>query len=194
VKTDKKILTLFVILCLSVPASASTTLIKLFTEQVGINYGSEVSPGLWLGGTVFQTRYFYSSESALASNNPFNPQGGYTPIRIFEQIIETRFRDVNGIPGTMIVDEIDGSSGLRPFFSSIDTEVLVNLTDWVYDGSYYIGFNGYTVPPASGTFNQSEQRFYLSDGRQYQVVPEPSSLSLLALGGVVVALGRRKRA
>ena len=193
-KTDKKILTLFVILCLSVPASASTTLIKLFTEQVGINYGSEVSPGLWIGGTVFTSRYFYSSESALASNNPFTPYGGYTPIRIFEQIIETRFRDVNGIPGTMIVDEIDGSSGLRPFFSSIDTEVLVNLTDWVYDGSYHIGFNGYTVPTASGTFNQSEQRFYLSDGRQYQVVPEPSSLSLLALGGVVVALGRRKRA
>jgi hypothetical protein len=29
---------------------------------------------------------------------------------------------------------------------------------------------------------------------QYTAVPEPSSLSLLVLGGVVVALGRRKRA
>ena len=45
----------------------------------------------------------------------------------------------------------------------------------------------------SGTFNQAEQRFYVSDGRQYQVVPEPSALSLLAVGLGGLAVMRRRR-
>ena len=108
----------------------------------------------------------------------------------------------------------------RPFFSVIDSELLSGMNAWswesgidggnlsleagvVVESEYEIIINdptfrpltGYTIPSQSlsGTFNQAEQRFYVSDGRQYQVVPEPSALSLLVLGGVVVALGLRKK-
>ena len=102
----------------------------------------------------------------------------------------------------------------RPFFTVIDSELLSEMNVWSWESGNYgsievwadsISFNlgvmglassvGYNIQSQSlsGTFNQAEQRFYVSDGRQYQVVPEPSALSLLVLGGVVVALGLRKK-
>ena len=108
----------------------------------------------------------------------------------------------------------------RPFFSVIDSELLSGMNAWSWESCIDGGnlsleagvvveseneiiindptfrpLTGYTIPSQSlsGTFNQAEQRFYVSDGRQYQVVPEPSALSLLVLGGVVVALGLRKK-
>ena len=97
-------------------------------------------------------------------------------------------------------------SAQRPFFSMIDEELLNGMTQWSWDGSMAstpfspilalqpLPTSGlpYTPPPYNGTYNQAEQRFYVSDGRQYQVVPEPSSLSLLLACGAVLMAGRRR--
>jgi len=94
----------------------------------------------------------------------------------------------------------------RPFFSMVDKELLNGMTQWSWDGSMAstpfspilalqpLPTSGlpYTPPPYNGTYNQAEQRFYVSDGRQYQVVPEPSSLSLLLACGAVLMAGRRR--
>jgi len=108
----------------------------------------------------------------------------------------------------------------RPFFSVIDSELLSGMNAWSwesdFDGVLSIApgvvvesaneiiiispiisptSTGYIIPSQSlsGTFNQAEQRFYVSDGRQYQVVPEPSALSLLAVGLGGMAMLRRRR-
>jgi len=107
----------------------------------------------------------------------------------------------------------------RPFFSVIDSELLSGMNAWswesgfdgvlsIEDGAVFgsaamisiispIGTYtpGYIIPTQSlsGTFNQAEQRFYVSDGRQYQVVPEPSAVSLLAVGLGGLAMMRRRR-
>ena len=141
----------------------------------------------------------------MATNNPFPSLGenvNYTHEQ-FYQISNTRFSDVVGISGTMITDYYNGPtfngepppllSTERLFFGSIDRMVLSSLTDWAWNGDGLPYFLGYLPTSASGTFNQAEQRFYVSDGRQYQVVPEPSSLSLLLAGGAVLMAGRRRR-
>jgi hypothetical protein len=107
----------------------------------------------------------------------------------------------------------------RPFFSVIDSELLSGMNAWSWESDFdgvlsiqegvvveseneiiIISPNmpyltPYTIPSQSlsGTFNQAEQRFYVSDGRQYQVVPEPSAFSLLAVGLGALAMMRRRR-
>ena len=103
----------------------------------------------------------------------------------------------------------------RPFFTVIDSELLSEMNVWSWESGNYgsgevwadsVSLNfevmgllgpsqGYTIPSQSlsGTFNQAEQRFYVSDGRQYQVVPEPSAFSLLAVGLGGWAMIRRRR-
>ena len=107
----------------------------------------------------------------------------------------------------------------RPFFSVIDSELLSGMNAWSWESDFdgVLSFEagvvvesenviaiispigtyhpGYIIPrqSLSGTFNQAEQRFYVSDGRQYQVVPEPSALSLLADGLGGLAMMRRRR-
>ena len=107
----------------------------------------------------------------------------------------------------------------RPFFSVIDSELLSGMNAWSWESDFdgVLSFEagvvfesesvitiispigtyhpGYIIPrqSLSGTFNQAEQRFYVSDGRQYQVVPEPSALSLLAIGLGGLAMMRRRR-
>jgi hypothetical protein len=104
----------------------------------------------------------------------------------------------------------------RPFFSVIDSELLSGMNAWSWESDYHTslelfadaiympidflsintGDAQYKYWPSqslSGTFNQAEQRFYVSDGRQYQVVPEPSALSLLAVGLGGLAMIRRRR-
>jgi len=138
-------------------------------------------------------QWYYSSDALTQSNNPFPSKFMGYSLTEFNQILKGRFCDVVGIPETMIAEGPFGNR--RPFFFNIDRNLLPILSSWEWGGAgdYPLQAAGYTVPSAQGYFNQTEQRFYVSDGRQYQVVPEPSSLSLLALGGVVVALGRRKR-
>ena len=102
----------------------------------------------------------------------------------------------------------------RPFFTVIDSQLLSEMNVWSWESGNYgsievwadsIYFNlgvmglassvGYNIQSQSlsGTFNQAEQRFYVSDGRQYQVVPEPSALSLFAIGLCGLAILRRRR-
>jgi len=104
----------------------------------------------------------------------------------------------------------------RPFFSVIDSELLSGMNAWSWESdshtsvelfadaiympidflSIITGDAQYKYWPSqslSGTFNQAEQRFYVSDGRQYQVVPEPSAVSLLAVGLGALAMMRRRR-
>ena len=128
-------------------------------------------------------------------------------------IPETMIFDTLDVP-TVIGQPTRTISIERPFFSVIDSELLSGMNVWSWESGNYgsfevwadsISFNpgvmgpgpsqGYTIPSQSlsGTFNQAEQRFYVSDGRQYQVVPEPSALSLLAIGLGGLAMMRRRR-
>jgi len=130
-----------------------------------------------------------------------------------------RFLEIVGIPETMIFDTLDLPTVIgqptrtvsieRPFFTVIDSELLSEMNVWSWESGNYGYFEvwadsvvilgssvGYNIPSQSlsGTFNQAEQRFYVSDGRQYQVVPEPSALSLLAIGlGGLATMRRRCR-
>jgi hypothetical protein len=105
----------------------------------------------------------------------------------------------------------------KPFFSVIDSELLSGMNEWSWESDYNFNLTIYPDPvnipvdsiffsgavlltpqfwpsqSLSGTFNQAEQRFYVSDGRQYQVVPEPSALSLLAIGLGGLAFVRCRR-
>ena len=51
-----------------------------------------------------------------------------------------------------------------------------------------------SVSVITADYIQGMNKGYDGSGFRVAVAPEPSSLSLLALGGVMVALGRRKRA
>ena len=166
--------------------------------------------------TVSDLYSFYSSDEIVSTNYPFllTTNANFSPDPFitqsnYEQGIASRFLILVGIPETMITDSyymplLSGGQTLlykeRPFFDMIDIEVLNGLSDWSWDGSTgnplggtSLGSYGYTIPPATGTFNQTEQRFYVSDGRQYQVAPEPSALSLLAVGLGGLAVMRRRR-
>jgi len=156
---------------------------------------------------------WYSTDALMQSNHPFPSLGhSYDSIDQVLDIINQRFTSLIGVEGTMITDY--GPYGLslpggqlppvesieRPFlppnFNVIDKMLLSGLAEWTWDGSLPpltpVLAPNYVIPAASGTFNQAEQRFYVSDGRQYQVVPEPSSLSLLLAGGAVALARRRK--
>jgi len=107
----------------------------------------------------------------------------------FNQIFQDRICDVVGIPETMIVE----GPFWKPFFYNIDKNLLPNLSSWEWNGATDFGwlFPGGGIRSAQGYFNQTEQRFYVSDGRQYQVVPEPTSFSLLLAGLVLLINSRR---
>ena len=160
-----------------------------------------------LGSIVsFGTAIFFSTDALMATNNPFPSLGdglNYTHEQ-FYQIFDARFSDVIGISETMITDYYNGFSFNgdpppvlsieRPFFYNIDRVLFNSLTEWSWNGDGLpLGLPlNYSPPAATGIFNQAEQRFYVSDGRQYQVVPEPSSLSLLLAGGAVLMARRRR--
>jgi len=55
------------------------------------------------------------------------------------------------------------------------------------------GYGGYMVVDGNGTYVGTEDVTATKTISVVTSIPEPSSLSLLALGGVVVALGRRKK-
>ena len=150
--------------------------------------------------------YYYTSGNTSypfhLTNSPVSPDIFFVTQEEYNQSMGTRFLDVIGIPETMITDTFTNAFGFqqsveRPFFDMIDTEALIGLDSWSWDGQVYHSAvlidPQYPIPSSAGTFNQAEQRFYVSDGRQYQVVPEPSSLSLLVAGGVVLMAGRRRK-
>ena len=64
-------------------------------------------------------------------------------------------------------------------------DVGVNMTGWTIDSIEDVSADGKTFV-GSGTFNGTSQAFVAS-------VPEPSSLSLLLVGGAVLMAGRRRR-
>jgi hypothetical protein len=173
--------------------------------------------GGWLGWFGF-----YSSDSIMNSNNPFtpttNPDYPSVEFVLKEQLdlfLTARGVPVVGISETMITDSYSGAyitppppiyTIERPFLGAraevpriLDREVLNGLNEWAWDGTPPLGIQyvitpaGYTTPAATGTFNQDEQKFYVADGRQYLVVPEPSALSLLAVGLGGLAMMRRRR-
>lgn len=159
---------------------SETTIIKQFYSTSGSFNLDEVRRGAW----------YYSSNALMQSNNPFPWNLVGYPLAEFNQILEDRFCDVVGIPGTMIAE---GPFGNRPLFYNIDRNLLPILSSWEWggDGDFPFRTNGYKIPSAQGYFNQTEQRFYVSDGRQYQVVPEPTSFSLLLAGLVLLINSRR---
>ena len=177
---------------LSCSAFSETTILQGFVTSFFISEG---------GGIVSIPTKIISSSVAI-NENPL-PVG-----TISRADYENRFYSINAIESTMITDTyyrydlngnlIEQGPVKRPFINKIDKFALVNLTDFMWDGSgsgsIWEGISsGYTIPTATGTFNQTEQKFYVSDGRQYQVVPEPSALSLLAVGFGGWALLRRRR-
>jgi len=130
-------------------------------------------------------------------------------------IPETMIFDTLDVP-TVIGQPTRTISIERPFFSVIDRELLSGMNAWSWESdshtsvelfadaiympidflSIITGDAQYKYWPSqslSGTFNQAEQRFYVSDGRQYQVVPKPSALSLLAVGLGALAILRLRR-
>ena len=154
------------------------------------------------GGGVFALFTAVISSQEATDNYPL-PSG-----TILRADYEDRFYSVNPIEATMITDTfyrydlngnlIEQGPVERPFINKIDKFALLNLTDFMWDGTgsgtiWGGSGSGYTIPTATGTFNQIEQKFYVSDGRQYQVVPEPSALSLLAIGLGGLAMLRRRR-
>ena len=167
------------------PIFAEVVLIKAFSVNLVSIY-----PDLGRGDSG--TAIIFSTDQLMETNNPFPSLGdgvSYTHEQYY-QISNTRFSDVIGISGTMITDYYNGFSfngdpppllsTERPFFYNIDRMLLSSLTDWTWNGDGLpLSVPNYTPPSASGLFNQTEQRFYVSDGRQYQVVPESSALSLL---------------
>lgn len=160
---------------------SETTIIKQYRVDVR-DYSNQLFFSFWM------PRFYYSSDALMQSNNPF-PTWVNSMVE-FDQIYKDRFCDVVGIPETMIAE---GPIGNRPFFHNIDRNLLPILSSWEWGGAYdyQLQFAGYTVPSAQGYFNQTEQRFYVSDGRQYQVVPEPTSFSLLLAGLVLLINSRR---
>jgi len=194
-------------LCFGNFLQAEVVSITGYIINLGTYYPANPSIGL-VDETLIVTPsgYYYSSVSVVNANNPFHPiidpiapDLPFVPYEEYNQSMGTRFLDVVGIPETMITDtwtDFYGSqiSAERPFFNIIDTEVLIGLANWNWDGQILgtVWAGGYIPPSAEGVFNQAEQRFYVSDGRQYQVVPEPSSLSLLLAGGAVLMAGRRR--
>jgi len=161
----------------------------IFSETIIIKqfYSTSVSSNL---AEVRRPAWYYSSNALIQSNNPFPYNLVGYPLAEFNQILKDRFYDVVGIPETMIAE---GPFGNRPFFFNIDRNLLPILSRWEWGGAYDYPLQaaGYTVPSAQGYFNQTEQRFYVSDGRQYQVVPEPTSFSLLLAGLVLLINSRR---
>ena len=164
----------------------------LFSETTIISertIGVDFSTG---GGGLTLVWHCYSSD-ALLQSLPSNGSVGvlYSPNE-FHQLILPRFSNVVGIPETMIADN-SYFGGIRTFFSNIDQNLLPNLSSWEWGGATYFPLLGadFTVPSAQGYFNQTEQRFYVSDGRQYQVVPEPTSFSLLLAGLLLLINSRR---
>ena len=152
-----------------------------------------------------------SSASAVINNpipNNFWSEADFMPRTVYTD----RFLSVIGIESTMITDigtyeinNIDSQGNVSPitypyactrlFFDRIDKYALSELNNFFWDGSVFFGTTqvGYNTQSASGYFNQLEQKFYVSDGRQYQVVPEPSAFSLLAIGLGGLAMIRRRR-
>jgi len=180
-------------------------------ETVQITRFSVVTDDVYnseLGGVFGQIdlKYYFSSSSVISNDPMFPnyPNGSYTTEQ-YNLIAQDRLLNVVPVAGTEIIDEYFNITGLNPviytkqyiartFFTSIDKNLLQNLSQWDYDGSTPpLAAAGYNSPSASGSFNQAEQRFYVSDGRQYQVVPEPSALSLLAIGLGGLAMLRRRR-
>jgi hypothetical protein len=158
---------------------SETTIIKQF-------YSSSIMPNTAQVGSV---AWYYSSDALMQSNNPFPYKSmGYSQAE-FNQIFQDRICDVVGIPETMIVE----GPFWKPFFYNIDKNLLPNLSSWEWNGATDFGwlFPGGGIRSAQGYFNQTEQRFYVSDGRQYQVVPEPTSFSLLLAGLVLLINSRR---
>ena len=179
-----------------------TVQITMFSVVTHDFYNSEL--GGVLGG--IDVKYYFSSSSVISNDPMFPnyPNGSYTTEQ-YNLIAQDRLLNVVPVAGTEIIDEYFNITGLNPviytkkyiartFFTSIDKNLLQNLSQWDYDGSQgLLAAAGYNSPSASGSFNQAEQRFYVSDGRQYQVVPEPSALSLLAVGLGGLAVMRRRR-
>jgi hypothetical protein len=161
---------------------SETTIIKQYRVDVRDYSLSLTSPRV--------PYWYYSSDALMQSNNPFPSKFmGYSKVE-YDQIYKDRFCDVVGIPETMIAE---GFFKNRPLFFNIDINLLPNLSSWEWGGAsdFPLQGPGYIVPSAQGYFNQAEQRFYVSDGRQYQVVPEPTSFSLL-LAGLVLLISRRR--
>ena len=165
---------------------SETTIIKQFRIYVR-------DPSLPVFAIAAPT-WYYSSDALMQSNDPFPSKFMVYSQAEFNKIFQDRFCDVVGIPETMIAE---GPFGNRPFFFNIDRNLLPILSSWEWGGvgDFPINAPGYTIPSAQGYFNQTEQRFYVSDGRQYQVVPEPTSFSLFLAGWVLLMKGKgwRKR-
>jgi len=165
---------------------SETTIIKQF-------YSSAISSKTAQDGSValyIPSAWYYSSDALMQSNDPLPNKSinSYTEAE-FYQIFQDRIYNVVGIPETMIVE----GRFWKPFFYNIDKNLLPNLSSWEWNGATDFGwlFPGEGTRFAQGYFNQTEQRFYVSDGRQYQVVPEPTSFSLLLAGLVLLINSRR---
>ena len=130
--------------------------------------GSDSLPTAVAGGTDTNTAV-YNGQSGPAD---IDNAGGLSPWGTMAQggnvweWMETAYDGINNIAGES-----------REFRSGL----------WLYEG-FGMG--------SSTRGGDSEDPTYGGDGMGFRVamIPEPSSLSLLALGGVLVVLGRRKRA
>ena len=89
---------------------------------------------------------------------------------------------------------IEFNSSTKTWSVKWEIEDIRNLNPMVFSASsMQITELAFTVTPIlSAQTNQGSSSAYLNN-LTFAVIPEPSSLSLLVLGGVVVALGRRRQ-
>jgi len=103
--------------------------------------------------------------------------------------------------------DINNAGGLSPYGTMGQGGNVWELIETAYDGSNDIAGESRMARGGDWSFSNSLSRLFDAStfgtadpvsesmfiGFRVAMIPEPSSLSLLALGGVVVALGRRRR-